>query len=438
MESLERSLVKYYQLNNTLMLSTIAAKFGALAIAPSLFFGAYGQPSQAPIAQAETSHYAQANVDARASSSASWKHAELSCTTLEHKLRLGSRDRNTDGEVSELQTFLRAEGYLKSQATGFFGFSTLRALWSFQTAEGIRASGIVDAATREKIEVVSCDTITEGIEITGISAPSSLLIGEEGTWTVDVESETEGNLHYSVVWGDEESESAAARLAVAVQSSATFTHTYDTAGTYTPKFTVTDDEGISVTEAAASVSVSAEADVEITSLSITSGYAGDRVTIAGSGFTADSDVYVGSTTAADVTVNNETSITFSVPALGVGSYDVYVENENGTSNAIRFELKSKAVRISISSIDAPVRLTVDQEGTWTVNADTNLSGNLQYSVVWGDEGLMRKMLNAEATTQTSSTFTHSYADEGTYKPKFTISDGAGHSSSVSATVVVTQ
>jgi len=419
------------------MLSTIAAKFGALAIAPSLFFGAYGQPPQAPIAQAETSHYAQSNVDARASSSASWKHAELSCTTLEHTLRLGSRDRNTDGEVSKLQAFLRAEGYLKSQATSFFGFSTLRALWSFQSAEGIRASGIVNAETQAKIEAVSCDT-EDGIEIIGISAPSSLMIGEEGSWTVDVESETEGNLHYSVIWGDEGTESASARLAAAVQSSATFTHTYDTAGTYTPKFTVTDDEGISVTEAAASVTVSAEADVEITSLSITSGYAGDRVTITGSGFAADSDVYVGSTTAANVTVNSETSITFTVPALGVGSYDVYIENENGTSNAIRFELKSKAVRISISSIDAPVRLTVDQEGTWTVNADTNLSGNLRYSVVWGDEGMMRKMLNADATTQTSSTFTHSYADAGTYKPKFTISDGAGHSSSVSATVVVTQ
>jgi len=421
------------------MLSTIAAKLGALVIAPSLFFGAYGgQPSQTPVAQADTSHYAQAKVDARASSSASWKHAELSCTTLEHKLRLGSRDRNTDGEVSELQAFLRAEGYLKSQTTGFFGFATLRALWNFQAAEGLKATGVVNAATQDKIEAVSCDTIEEGIEIIGISAPASLIIGEEGTWTVDVESQTEGNLHYSVIWGDEGSESASARLATAVQSSATFTHSYDTAGTYTPKFTVTDDDGRSVTKAAASVTVSAEADVEITSLSARSGYAGDSVTITGSGFTAESDVYVGSTTATNVTVNSDTSITFTMPALGVGSYDVYVENENGTSNAIRFELKSKAVRISISSIDAPVRLAVDQEGTWTVNADTNLSGNLRYSVTWGDEGLMRKMLGAEATTQTSSTFTHSYAEAGTYKPKFTISDSAGHSSSVSATVLVTQ
>ncbi|GEM_PF-3038121 len=419
------------------MLSIIAAKLGAFAIAPSLFFGAYGQPSQTPVAQAETSHYAQAKVDVRANNSASWKDAELSCTELEHTLRLGSRDRNTDGEVSELQTFLRAEGYLKSQPTGYFGFSTLRALWKFQSAEGLRTTGIVNADTQAKIEALSCDT-AEGIEIVGISAPASLMIGEEGTWTVNVESQTEGNLRYSVIWGDEGAESASARLATAVQSSATFTHTYDTAGTYTPKFTVTDDEGTSVTEAAASVTVSAEADVEITSLSKTSGYAGDSVTITGSGFTNESDVYVGNEAVTDVTVNSDTSITFTVPALKAGNYDVYVVNENGTSNAIRFDLKSKAVRISISSIDAPVRLTVNQEGTWTVNADTNLSGNLQYSVVWGDEGMMRKMLGAEVTTQTSSTFTHSYAEEGTYKPTFTISDGAGHSSSVSATVVVTQ
>jgi peptidoglycan hydrolase-like protein with peptidoglycan-binding domain len=422
------------------MFSTFAAKFGALALTPFLVFGGHGQVAQSNNARVDTAQYAQAAVDTRANASASWKKEELTCTTIEHTLRLGSRDRNTDNEVTELQTFLRAEGYLRSQPSGFFGFATLRAVRSFQAAEGLKVTGVVQEETQTKIEAVSCDDDSDTeLEITGITAPTSLMVDETGTWTVDVESETEGNLSYSVVWGDE-GDARLMRMSTedATQSSATFTHAYASAGTYTPEFTVTDSAGVTVMKASASVTVSTNAHVTISALTATAGYAGDSVTITGTNFTASSTVYVGSKVATS-TATSDTSITFTVPSLGTGSYDVYVENENGTSNAIRFEIKVKeTTRISISSINAPVRLSVDQEGTWTVNADTNATGNLRYSVVWGDEDMMRAMLGAQATTQTSSTFTHSYGSEGTYAPKFTISDGAGHSSSVSATVVVTQ
>ncbi len=421
------------------MFSTFAAKFGALALTPFLVFGGHGQVAHSNNARVDTTQYVQAAVDTRADASASWKKEELTCTTIEHTLRLGSRDRNTDNDVTELQTFLRAEGYLRNQPSGFFGFATLRAVRSFQAAEGLKVTGVVQEETQAKIEAVSCVESDTELEIIGISAPTSLMVDETGTWTVDVESETEGNLSYSVVWGDE-GDARLMRMSSedAIQSSATFTHAYASAGTYTPEFTVTDSAGVTVTKASASVTVSTDAHVTISALSATAGYAGDSVTITGSNFTASSTVYVGSKVASS-TATSDTSITFTVPSLGTGSYDVYVENENGTSNAIRFEVKVKeTTRISISSINAPVRLSVDQEGTWTVNADTNATGNLRYSVVWGDEGMMRAMLGAQTTTQTSSTFTHSYGSEGTYTPKFTISDDAGHSSSVSATVVVTQ
>ena len=420
------------------MISTIAAKFGALAIAPFMFFGGNGHMQADVSAQADTGRH-QAKAEVRVNEkAANWARAELTCTDLERTLYYGQRDRNTDGEVSELQAFLRAEGHLKSQASGFFGFSTLRAVRAFQAEQDIRASGIVDAATRAEIEAVSCEADAE-LSITGIDAPTALMTGEEGTWTVDVESQSEGNLRYAVVWGDEGAKRMMRASEGAVQSSASFTHVYEDAGTYTPTFTVTDEDGRTVTKAAASVTVSAEADVHIDALSITSGHVGDSVTITGSGFTAESDVYVGGTLATEVTANSDTSITFSVPSMGVGSYDVYVENENGSSNAIRFEVKAEEkVRISISSIDAPVRLSVDEEGTWTVNADTNVSGNLRYSVVWGDEGMMRALFGARAVTQTSSTFTHRYSEAGTYKPTFTVTDGDGHRATVSATVIVAE
>ena len=403
------------------MFSTIAAKFGASLVAPFMVFGAH---AQAPVDQPRMQNPDPAPV----------------CTELEYNLYWGLKDRNTGGEVSELQRFLKNEGYLKAGISGNFNLPTYRAVRSFQAEQDLRATGVVNAETRAAIEAESCGDADEdeALSILGISAPSALAVGEEGTWTVDVESEGEGNLRYGVTWGDEGN----ARMALmseedAVQSSATFTHVYAEAGVYTPTFTVTDAAGNTVTKAAVTVTVSEDLAVEIDSLSKTSGYAGDEITLSGSGFAADSKVYVGGTLAEDVTIASDSSLSFTIPQVAKGSYDVYVENDNGTSNTLRFEVLVRAdVRLSIESIDAPVRLAANEEGTWTVNANTNATGNLKYSVSWGDEGMMRALFGAAETVQTSSTFTHAYAEAGVYKPTFTITDETGKRASVSATVVV--
>jgi PKD repeat protein len=407
------------------MVKTLITKLGTLSVGLALLLGSIigTQASFAPVA------YAQEDTS-----------SEVVCTELERTLYFGLRDRNTDGEVSELQAFLHDSGYLRPEPSGFFGPWTYWAVRAFQRDNDIRATGIVGAATRDAIQEISCDDDEGDLEITSITAPTSLAVDEEGTWTVNVESSVEGNLTYSVMWGDEGTRMML-RSMDETQSSATFTHAYAEEGTYTPTFTVTDEDGNTVSKAAASVTVSEEDEdaPTITSLSATAGYAGDTITITGTGFLAGSDVFVGSAEVEE-TIVSDTSITFTVPSIGVGSYDVYVENENGTSNTIRFELQAKAAtRISISGVSAPVRLEVNEEGTWTVNADTNASGNLTYSAVWGDENQSaRRSLSAEAMTQTSATFTHTYTQAGTYKPTFTVSDGEGNSSKVSATVVVTE
>ena len=104
-------------------------------------------------------------------------------------------------------------------------------------------------------------TITSGtsgggtLSVSGLDAPTTLALGSTGTWTVHVNapSDLPGNLHYSVVWGDEAQFANASIMMpqpTTVQSSASFTHTYQRSGTYTPTFTVTDDSGRSVTTSA--------------------------------------------------------------------------------------------------------------------------------------------------------------------------------------------
>ncbi len=92
------------------------------------------------------------------------------------------------------------------------------------------------------------------LSISGLDAPSSIALGQSGTWTIRMNTSTNsGTLHYAVVWGDETNMGMAAMIAPRVENlstSATFTHTYSHSGTYAPTFTIIDDNGHSVTTSA--------------------------------------------------------------------------------------------------------------------------------------------------------------------------------------------
>ena len=94
---------------------------------------------------------------------------------------------------------------------------------------------------------------------------------------------------------------------------------------------------------------------------------------------------------------------------------------------------------SISGLDAPASLSVGQTGTWTVRLNTTNTGNLSYSVVWGDEVWGTSASNASKyaapSIAASGSFTHAYQTAGTYSPKFTVSNSSG-SAQTSATVTV--
>ncbi|MDO8514315.1 MAG: hypothetical protein Q7S50_02105, partial [bacterium] len=105
----------------------------------------------------------------------------------------------------------------------------------------------VNGESNTKTFTVGGTTVVVPPSISSINAPTTLKVGETGTWRVTVTSPP-GNLNYSVVWGDGTPNAAAA--AVAPQSSATtFTHSYASAGSYTPIFRVSNSGGFAQTTA---------------------------------------------------------------------------------------------------------------------------------------------------------------------------------------------
>ena len=93
---------------------------------------------------------------------------------------------------------------------------------------------------------VTSDGSSAAPVVTGIEGPASLNIGQQGTWKVNanVPNNSGASIAYSVVWGDE---AGGAQAVVpptqSVQTSATFTHSYQNAGAYQPKFTVSNSSG---------------------------------------------------------------------------------------------------------------------------------------------------------------------------------------------------
>lgn len=101
---------------------------------------------------------------------------------------------------------------------------------------------------RSGVFTISSGPTTENLPpvVSGVSGPTSIKVGEAGTWMVEAYDPDRGNLSYSVIWGDEgvnTSEISGMRDEALAQNTATFTHIYNVAGTYTPVFYVTDDRG---------------------------------------------------------------------------------------------------------------------------------------------------------------------------------------------------
>jgi len=78
------------------------------------------------------------------------------CVTIQNNLRYRTTDAQTGGDVSDLQDFLQASGYLKASPSGYMGLLTVKSVKAFQSDNGISPTGYVGPLTRAKIQTVSC------------------------------------------------------------------------------------------------------------------------------------------------------------------------------------------------------------------------------------------------------------------------------------------
>ncbi|MFH0890618.1 MAG: CARDB domain-containing protein [Candidatus Liptonbacteria bacterium] len=99
--------------------------------------------------------------------------------------------------------------------------------------------------TKKSLTVKIIDLSGQAPVVSGVSGPTTLKVGEVGTWKVGVNANYNDYLSYSVIWGDElaQTSSDGSSAARSISQSATMTHAYQQAGTYYPIFYVTNQNG---------------------------------------------------------------------------------------------------------------------------------------------------------------------------------------------------
>ncbi len=295
-----------------------------------------------------------------------------SCVVITSALFYGSTDARTGGDVTKLQSFLTSRGYYNGAVIGIFGPVTRAAVIRFQSANGISPIGIVGPVTRAAIQRISCGgnpPPTQGISVTSV-APQSGSVGTQivvrgygftsdntivftpvnngAGYIVHVPSYDGVTLMFAVPDGlNPLCFYSNPRCLIATRQTAP--------GPYTIAVQITN--GTSNT-ASFTVTSNTQNNLTIQSVQPTSGAVGASVTIFGTGFTGSNNIKFDSSDAVTVASSNGTSLTFTVPAYirpycppgaycfvyqiptQPMTYSVTVQNENGTSNAIKFTVTS--------------------------------------------------------------------------------------------------
>src|SRR3989344_5467863 len=144
-------------------------------------------------------------------------------------------------KCSEFASFLNS-GYARVSLTG--GLAADPGQWKIMVVVLDSPNWSVYDTSDAPFSIVAPGSTNLPPTISGVSGPTSLNVGQSGTWMVNAHDPENGSLTYSVNWGANESADSRTVLLPASQT-ATFTHTYTQQGIFNPTFTVTDNGGLS-------------------------------------------------------------------------------------------------------------------------------------------------------------------------------------------------
>ncbi|OHA18880.1 MAG: hypothetical protein A2836_00620 [Candidatus Taylorbacteria bacterium RIFCSPHIGHO2_01_FULL_45_63] len=107
--------------------------------------------------------------------------AGTACIGIKRSLGYRLTDEQTGGEVSALQVFLQAQGYLTQNPTGYFGLYTAQAVKKFQAEVGIEQTGLVGPLTRAKIKEIDCGKLPPSRSSLNVVSPNGGEVWTKGT-----------------------------------------------------------------------------------------------------------------------------------------------------------------------------------------------------------------------------------------------------------------
>ena len=389
------------------------------------------------------------------------------CSVLERNLSQGARG----DDVKSVQEFLRTEGYLNADATGYFGVLTSEALRRWQASQGVDAVGVLGPKTKERIRIWCGGGGAGDLNVSparGTAPLSVVFLSKIGDGTIrpsafdgqdTVLDFGDGSEPYWVSCGDAETRESD-RCATPVR----IAHTYTKDGTYTA--TLKKIGGFCAGGCAERIIAKAVITVGGGSVACTKEYKPvcglKQVTCITAPCNPVPTTYSnacmlradGATLAyegACRTDANDPSLNPQCRSWYDGCNSCSRSESNGpamcTLRACTAESMQKPYCTgyfgdsgkapNISGFSGPTTLHVNQTGTWTVKASDPDGGQLSYIVSWGDEVQYASGISTSLPvfTQTSS-FTHSYSSPGTYVVSVTARDVDGKEAKVSITVKV--